>query len=696
MTDLTPRLRLLLCLISGLFPFSIQAAELHVTTDQVVVTSTRMEEKIFDLPVSIDQVSGEMLRDSRPMVNLTETAVRIPGVVVNNRFNAAQDLAVSSRGFGARASFGVRGMRIYADGIPVTMPDGQGQTGTFNLDTAKSVEFMRGPFSALYGNSSGGVVQILTRDGTQEPTLSGAYTAGSYDTRRGSLSFEGQAGGLNYLLNTTDYDSDGYRDHGSSSRETFHAKLRYEFSDATKLTLVGTSLDQDAQDPLGLTQAQYDQDPRQAGTNAVSRNTRVNRKHDQAGVVLEHTFSRENSLTLIGYTGTRDNKQFQTLGATGRVAAIGREFSGTELKWTHRSTLAGRPFSLVAGMNYDRMEDVRKQFNAVRGVQVGNPTRNELQEAHNFDQFAQASYEPGDKWLLIAGVRHTRVEFDIKDRIPVPVDSGGSIDYSNTSPVLGITYRLTPAVNLYVSYGRGFETPTFIEMTYIGNPTTNGGAGPNLGLSPSKSKNYEIGAKALIMDNTRANLALYRIDTDDEIATNIGNGATASFKNVGKTQRTGAELSIDSALPYNFNVYGAFSWMDAEFKNNFVTGVTPINSGNTIPGTYRATAYAEISWAHPASGFSTGLEWLRFSDTYTNDSNIQKADGYTLFNLRAGFVQKLFGWQLREFLRVENLTDKTYVSSVRVNSAQNTTGAAFEPGADRNWFAGVSASYAFH
>lgn len=692
MTDFTPRFRLLPCLIAGIFPFCSQAAEPRLTTDQVVVTATRMEQNSFDLPVSIDQVSGEMLRDSRPMVNLTETSTRIPGVVVNNRFNAAQDLAISSRGFGARASFGVRGMRIYADGIPITMPDGQGQTGTFNLDTAKSVEFMRGPFSALYGNSSGGVVQIITRDGAQEPTLSSAYTAGSFDTRRGSIGFEGQVGGLNYILNATDYESDGYRDHSQSSRETFHAKLRYAFDAATKLTLVGTSLKQDAQDPLGLTQAQYDRDPRQAGTNAIARNTRVSRKHDQAGVVLEHAFSSENRLTLLGYSGTRDNKQFQTLGPTGRVAAIDREFSGTELKWAHRSTLAGRPFSLVAGMNYDRMKDVRTQFAAVGGVQVGNPTRNELQEAHNFDQFVQASYEPGEKWLVIAGVRHTRVEFDIKDRIPVPADGSGNIDFSNTSPVLGVTYRLTPAVNLYANYGRGFETPTFIEMTYS-NPATF--AGPNLGLSPSKSQNYEIGAKALIMDNTRANLALYRIDTDDEIATNVGFGATASFKNVGKTQRTGAELSIDSALPYNFNVYGAFSWMNAEFKDNFVTGGVPIISGNTIPGTYRSTAYTEISWTHPASGFSTALEGVRFSETYTNDSNAQKADGYTLINLRAGFVQKVSGWQFREFLRVENLADKTYVSSVRVNAAQNTTGAAFESGAERNWFAGISASYAF-
>jgi iron complex outermembrane receptor protein len=457
-------------LLAVVQPPALHAADSRVTTDQVVVTATRIEQNSFDLPVSIDVVDSETLRDGKPLVNLTETAVRIPGVVVNNRYNAAQDLAVSSRGFGARASFGVRGVRIYADGIPITMPDGQGQTGTFNLDTAKSIEFMRGPFSALYGNSSGGVVHIHTRDGDPQPTLGGSLTAGSYDTRRGSLIFEGESGPLNYIVNATDLESDGYREHSRNTRETLNAKLRYAFGDATRFTLLASTLDQFAEDPLGLTEAQYQQDPRQAGTNAISRNTRAYRKHNQAGVVLDHALSVQDGLSLTGYQGTRENQQFQTLGATGRVAAIDREFGGAELKWTHRASLVGRPFNLVAGVNYDAMEDVRTQFNAADGALIPGATRNELQKVHNVDEFVQATFEPGADWLLVAGLRHTDIRFDITDRMPAPVDGSGSLRFTNTSPVAGATYRLTPALNLYANYGRGFETPTFIELTYVGNP----------------------------------------------------------------------------------------------------------------------------------------------------------------------------------------------------------------------------------
>ncbi|MBI5784281.1 MAG: TonB-dependent receptor [Rhodocyclales bacterium] len=679
-------------------PPALHAADTRITTEQVVVTATRIERNSFDLPVSIDVVEGETLRDGKPLVNLTETAVRIPGVVVNNRYNASQDLAVSSRGFGARASFGVRGVRIYADGIPITMPDGQGQTGTFNLDTAKSVEFMRGPFSALYGNSSGGVVHIHTRDGELQPTLGGSLTAGSYDTLRESLTFEGQNGGLNYIVNATDFESDGYREHSRNTRETLHAKLRYSFSEATRLTLLASTLDQFAEDPLGLTEAQYRQDPRQAGTNAIARNTRVYRKHEQAGVVLDHALSAQDGVSLTGYRGTRDNQQYQTLGAAGRVAAIDREFGGTELKWTQRASLADRPFNLAAGVNYDSMEDVRTQYNAAGGVLIPGATRDELQKVHNVDEFVQATFEPGADWLLVAGLRHTDIRFDITDRMPTPVDGSGSLRFSNTSPVVGATYRLLPTLNLYANYGRGFETPTFIELTYVGNPTTNGGAGPNLELQPSKSRNYEVGAKALIADNTRVNLAAFRIDTENEIVTDLGNGATASFKNAGRTQRVGIELAIDSALPYEFNVYGAFSWMTAKFRDDFCTGsppCVPVAADNRIPGTYGTTAYVELSWQHPASGFATALEGVHFGHTYTNDSNVQQAEGYSLYHFRAGFAQKLANWRLREFLRIENLTDETYVSSVRVNASQADTGAAFEPGARRNAFVGIAASYTF-
>ncbi|NOS96772.1 MAG: TonB-dependent receptor [Methylotenera sp.] len=703
-----------------------EASSERIITAPVVVTATRVEQNSFDLPVSIDVVDGETIHDSQQQVNLSEVAARIPGIVVNNRFNGSQDLSISTRGFGARSQFGVRGVRLYADGIPLSMPDGQGQTGTFNLDTAKQIEFMRGPFSALYGNSSGGVVQTLTRDGAKEPTISGGILFGSYNTRRESLTAEGENGGVNYILNAAHYETDGYRDHSKASRDTFHTKLSYKPSDATKITLLATYLDQpDSQDPSGLTPTQYKQGRKQPNSiDAITHDARSIKTQKQAGLVLDHAFSEQQSIRLMGYYGVRDNLQFQTLNGScksncslpttddiffKRAVAIDRKFGGVDARWSYKDTLANRPFSLVAGLNYESMEDDRRTFNADFGQLVSKlPTRSEIQDVHNFDQFLQATLEPTDRLLFVAGLRHTKIKFNVNDKMPVTTtpadpDGSGSLEYSNTSPVAGITFKVTPTFNLYANYGRGFETPTFIEMTYVGNPNT--GAGPNLSLKPSKSKNYEIGAKAFIADNTRVNLALFKVDTEKEIVTDLGQGTTASFKNAGDTERKGLELSLESALPNNFGLYAAYTLMSAEFKDTFCSGSScpasgTVTSGNKIPGTYTSNAYAEISWKNPAIGFSTALEGVYFSDTYAYDINNKaettglklpyKADSYAVFNLRGGFTQHLGNWKLNEFARIDNLTDREYVGSVKVN-----TSGTFEPVATRNWTLGLNASYKF-
>ena len=254
----------------------------------VVVTGTRVEQNSFDLPMSIDAVGAEQIQEGQLKVNLSESSARVPGVVINNRNNPAQDLAIQIRGFGARSAFGVRGVRLYADGIPMTMPDGQGQTGTFNLDTAKSVEYLRGPFSALYGNSSGGVVQIFTQDGPNDPTLSGGVTFGSYNTNRESLSFGDSGDGFDYIVNANTYRSDGYRDQSETRRDTLHGKLNFKLNDDTKLTIVATALDQpDNQDPQGLTVAQLKADREQANPGSLKFDTRVSRSHEQVGATLE-------------------------------------------------------------------------------------------------------------------------------------------------------------------------------------------------------------------------------------------------------------------------------------------------------------------------------------------------------------------------------------------------------------------------
>ena len=205
--------KLIVTLVAGAFSASANAEGLNLSLNPVVVSATRTEVNSFDVPVSIDVVDGDTVRDNRLQANLSEISQRIPGVVINNRYNAAQELAISTRGFGARSLFGVKGVRIYADGIPLTTPDGQGQLGSISLDTVDRVEFMRGPFSALYGNSSGGIVQTFTRDGSKEQTLSGGLFFGSYNTRRETMTYEGQIDNFNYIVNASQISSDGYRDH---------------------------------------------------------------------------------------------------------------------------------------------------------------------------------------------------------------------------------------------------------------------------------------------------------------------------------------------------------------------------------------------------------------------------------------------------------------------------------------------------
>ena len=414
-------------------------AEETLSISPVVVTATRVEQNSFDLPVSIDVVNGDTIRDSRQQINLSEVAARIPGVVVANRFNLAQDLSVSTRGFGARSAFGVRGVRLYEDGIPLSMPDGQGQTGTFNLDTARQIEFMRGPFSALYGNSSGGVVQILTKNGAKDPTVSGGLTLGSYNTRRESLTVEGEVSNVNYVVNGSHLSTDGYRDHSEATRDMLHAKLSYNASDATKITLIATSLNQnDTKDPLALNASLYASNPKQAGTGAVSADTRANKQQTHTGLVIDHKISEQESVSVMGYYGTRTSDGYLV---TNKLSAIDRQFGGFDTKWTFKDNVAGKPFSLVAGLSYDKMQDDRTQFNTTNGVVSSALKRNEVQTVHNFDQYIQATIEPTDRLLLVGGLRHTKINFNVDDKMPVipgtDPDGSGSLVYSNTSPVLG-------------------------------------------------------------------------------------------------------------------------------------------------------------------------------------------------------------------------------------------------------------------
>jgi iron complex outermembrane receptor protein len=671
-----------------------------------VVTATRYETNSFDLPLSIDAVTGSEIRDARTGANLSEIAPRIPGVVINYRSTAAQELSISTRGFGARSQFGVKGIRIYADGIPLNSADGQGQAGSINIDTLGQIEFMRGPFSALYGNSSGGVVQAFTRDGAKDPTITMGASSGTWNTNKQSITYEGQAGPVNYILNAYQYVSDGYREFSQHRRDNFNGKISYQFSPDTKFTFVGNYMDQPyTNDPNALNPSQYASNSRAAGSGAVRTNSRLYRVNSYGGIIIDHNLTEKDTLRFMAYSGSRSNLQYLTTSAASEII---RDTEGFDFRWSRKDLFLDRPLNFTAGLAYDSMEDVRSRYSYISGVRypIGyRPTnRQEMQKAFNLDQYVQASYEPTDRLLVIAGLRRSRVNIKNNDLFfgetsdmtingsPTPIDSTGQVTYTNTSPVAGVTFKVTPTLNIYANYGRGFETPTFAETTYSDAQT---GAGPNLSMVPSKSKNYEIGLKTFVSSNTRINVALFKVDTKNEIVVLDNKTDTSQnlYGSVANTERKGIEFSLDSRLPYNFNFYQTYTYLDSEFKNSFTNTVGGfVAAGNRLSGVYKNTAYSELSWKYPAFNFSSAIENIYYGDVHGYDSNAsdRKADAFSIVNLRASLKQSYSNWNFSEFVRADNIFDEKYVGNVRVNNS-----ATFEPGAPRNYTVGVTSSYTF-
>ncbi len=666
----------------------------------LVVTGTRIAQDGFNLPMAIDRIDASVISEGKPQVNLSEALNRVPGIVVQNRQNYSQDLQISSRGFGARSTFGVRGVRLIADGIPATMPDGQGQAATFNLASAERIEVLRGPFASLYGNSSGGVVQIFTADGPATPTIGSSFLAGSYGTRKYGLQFGGQEDVLNYIADISRFETDGYRAHSAATRDQLNAKFGLPLANG-KLVLIANAQSQpDTQDPLGLTRAQVQADPRQVDASAINFNTRKSIRQNQLGAVYEWGSADQlaGAVQAKFYGGDRRVTQYlgqdgnTPLGAGG-VVDLDRTYGGAGLRWSRRfiSTL-----TFSAGVDSDHLNEHRRGYVNNAGRQ-GALKRDEDDKVANTDFYAQAEWQIAEAWSLSGGARNSRVKFDSKDHyiIGINPDDSGKVNYTRTTPVMGLLFKASPQWNLYANYGEGFETPTFAELAY----RPNGATGLNFGLQPASSRHAEFGIKGMIGSRSKLNAAIFHIDTRNEIVTNSSSGGRSDFRNASKTKRDGIELSIESVLPMGFESYAAATLLNARFTDAYTAGTPAVTvpAGNKLPGTPRAVFYAELIWRYQPLGFHAGLEYRASSKVYVNEANVDAAAGYGVANIRAGFQQqfgssKKGGWTLSEFVRVDNVMDHRYIGSVIVAEAR---GRYFEPAPGRNVMVGVNVAYAF-
>jgi len=653
--------------------------------DAVVITATRVPQPSLEIPASVDRIYADEIREGRPQINLSESIGRVPGIVVQDRGNYAQDFRVSSRGFGARAAFGVRGIRLIADGIPATMPDGQGQGATFALGSAERIEVLRGPFSSLYGNAAGGVIVVDTEDPPERPTIGIDLLVGRYGTWRAGT----KLGGYNALLDASRFETDGYRDHSAARRDHFNLKFKYPLRADTSLTLVGNQLRQpQTQDPLGLNRAQFEQNPRQVVPQAISFDTRKTVYQEQLGATLAHRLGASSSLQATLYGGTRWVEQFLAFEGSappttsGGVIQLDRDYGGGALRF-----FTGDIFRISIGVEYERMAERRKGFVNNSGVQ-GELRRDEDDTVSGTDLYAQAEWRFAERWSAHGGVRTSRVEFRSEDHFIVPgnPDDSGSRDYSATTPVAGIVFRPAKTVSLYGNLGRGFETPTFVELAHQNPPAS----GLNFALDAARSRHAEIGAKAIFANLARITAAWFDVETRDEIVVDTAAGGRTTFKNAGRTERRGVELSADTVGQGPFGAQFAYTRLDAVFRDTFTTGTSTIPAGNLLPAIPRTQVYAQLRYRQPR--FYSYLEALRRSRVPVNDANSEFADAYTVFNLVAGLVQQGAGWHISEFVRLDNLTDRNYAGSVIVNDANQRF---YEPAPRRSISAGIQASLQF-
>lgn len=670
----------------------------------IKVEATRTDTSYMETPASIFRVDMPESSQSA-QVNLTEIVKGVPSIQLRNRENYAQDLQLSMRGFGARSTFGVRGVRLYVDGIPATMPDGQGQTSNVDLSSLSHLEVLTGPFSSLYGNSSGGAILATTREGTGKDSIEMSYAGGSHNKNRAGLILQGGSDHQyepSYIISSSYFDTDGFRNHSGANKVLNNAKLTWNLDDGSKINWITNYVKINADDPQGLNRQQWQNNPRQVNDTNNTYNVRKDIDQTQTGITWSKPLNDQHELYGMAYFGNRQVTQYQSIPRSaqlnpnhaGGVIDFERNYYGADFRWTGKELLPNTRFSI--GVAVDKMDEDRQgyeNFNIVAGEPSygvkGTLRRDEDNSLWNIDPYLQASWQFLPTWRLDTGVRYSNVHYKSKDHYLSNGNDSDKTEYDKILPSAALSWQILPELLAYVSYAKGFETPTFTEMAYQADSSK---SGFNFDLKPSTSDNYELGLKSQnqLGDFT---VAVFQSKTQNDIVSAGSSNGRSTFRNADRTLRKGAEFTWNKQVWKDLTVNASYAYLDATFDSNVpaLGKIAEIPKGNAIPGIAKNQAFIGLAWK-PDQGFYAGLDTQYMDKIYVDDSNSDAAASYTIASIYTGYAWKYADWGFNSFARVDNLFDKNYAGSVIVNDGNSRF---FEPADGRNWSAGISVSKHF-
>src|SRR5689334_11435819 len=658
----------------------------------VVEVSRGARRPMLDLPFAVTVQTPDSQRPGQRHLSLDETLLLIPGLTVSNRNNPSQDPRISIRGFGARSAFGVRGIRILRDGIPLTLPDGQTPVDYLDLESVGRVEVMRGSASSLYGNAGGGVVDLRTSAPPPFPISATARLwSGAFGSRRLVVKADGETAGLGYQGNVARTESEGYRDYARQRMNNGFARLSYENesnSYGVEWLGVNTPL---AQNPGALTRAQFEADPGMADPLSIRKKARKAVTQSQVGVTARHYGFLE--LEGSAYVGTRHLDNPLTFG----IVDVGRRIAGGNARVTLPVSLLAAENRITLGTELQLQNDLRLNFTNCNDIpplttatptcpdltaERGSVTLNQREIVSSVGSYLRDEIQLGDIFAITAGARADAVRFRVKDKLidtANPDDSGERLLHA-ISPMAGILAHLTDSHSAYFNISTAFETPTATEL---GNQPS-GAAGINRDLKPQRSLTYEFGLKGVSDIGLQYSGALFATRVHDELIPfdiPASNGRRY-YRNAGRTSRRGVELGL------NYNVRalefgGAYTYANYRFVD-FTVG-TADYAGNRIPGIPAqvfqgsATLHSRIASLVTEGSFANKM--------FVNDGNSESAPGYGVVNARLISTALWRGSAVEITGGAQNIFNRKWVSSVSVNASG---GKFYEPGSQRAYFVGVS------
>lgn len=675
----------LLCfvLLSVLIP-SLSVAQVDTSKLYELPTVTlrvpRLSGNLLGQPMAITSIERSAIFAAQQQLSINEYLNEVPGLFALNPGNFAQDLRISIRGFGSRAAFGIRGVKILVDGVPETTPDGQGQTDNLDLGIVDRIEILRGPSSGLFGNASGGVLSIATEDKVTTPFFEAGATFGDFKMQQYQVKAGFKSGRTHYIIHGTDTETDGYRQNSGMKSTTVNAQAMHEFAEnSTFKVLVNYTDSPQADDPGGINADAVMADRRQARDRNVDFQAGEAIDQFKIAAILKH--SKVN--TNIFYS----NRNFYGLlpFENGGIIDLKRDYWGHSFQYNLVDFDPAKKdefgHKLQVGYSFAQQDDQRERFLNQMGTQ-GASTFNQLESFSNLGVYLLEELQLTNGWSAMVSLRYDWNKLQAEDSFLSNGDDSGEISLSAFNPSLGINYLISPGTHFYTQYSTSFETPTLNELS--NNPSGQGGF--NDELSPQKARNIEVGLKGILNGKLQYDLAYFFIRTQDEIVSFELEDFPGRdfFRNAGETVRNGLESQIKYAFAKNWRFNVAYTYSDF-YYDTYVTGGDDL-SGTQLPGIPKHFGSASLRYIDP-NGFFARLQTRMVGETFVADGNsVDSEPQYTVVNLNLGYKVKFGDWSIVPFFGINNITDEEYSDNLRINAFGRRF---FEPAPGRNVFGGL-------